>query len=270
MNAVLEHDEAALLREQQFAFAAHLRDPAAAPAPPAIEDRRLAIYRDLFYNSLEGLLSGNFPVLKRLLGDARWHPAVRAFYRDFRCQTPLFPEIGREFMQYLESRLADPAHDPAELPAFSLELAHYEWVELALDIAEPPELPVFRHDGDLLSAAPLRNPLAWPLAYRWPVHALGGDASLDAPPDAPTLLLVLRDREGKVRFKSLSGATFRLLQLIDAEPQASGREHLESLATEAGASDIEAFVREGAGMLEALRDIGALLGTRGDNPEHRA
>lgn len=259
--APLGASEAETLRDQQFAFAAHLRDPASAPAPAGIEDRRLAIYRDLFYNSLEGLISGNFPVLRRLLGDSLWHATVRAFYRDFRCQTPLFPEIGREFMQYLELRMAGP--DTADgLPPWSLELAHYEWVELALDIAESSGLPDFDAEGDLLAGAPVRNPLAWPLAYRWPVHTMGGDDAPLAAPTQPTLLLVLRDVTGKVRFKSLSGATFRLLQRIDAEPLLSGREQLTALAIEAGAPDAAEFVREGAQMLEALRTNEALLGVR--------
>ena len=54
----------------QYAFAAHLRDPAAHPAPAGIEDRRLQIYRELFYNNVEGLLASNFPVIRRVLGDA--------------------------------------------------------------------------------------------------------------------------------------------------------------------------------------------------------
>lgn len=253
--------EAQALREQQFAFAAHLRDPATSPPPEGLEDRRLAIYRELFYNSLEGLLAGNFPVLKRLLGESPWHATVRAFYRDFRCQTPLFPEIGREFMQYLELRLAT-SDSAGGLPGWSLELAHYEWVELALDIAETQELPAYDAGGDLLEGAPVRNPLAWPLAYRWPVHALGGDASLTEAPPQPTLLLVLRDASGAVRFKSLSGATFRLLQRIDAEPALSGRAHLAELGIEAGAPDPASFVRDGAHMLAALRESGALLGAR--------
>ncbi len=248
------------LREQQFAFAAHLRDPQGAPAPAGLEDRRLAIYRDLFYNSLECLLAGNFPVLRRLLGDSLWHATVRAFYRDFRCRTPLFTEIGREFMQYLEARLADGG-TPA-LPPWALELAHYEWVELAIDIAESPDPVDVDPAGDLMASAPVRNPLAWPLAYRWPVHALGGDADLDTEPLQPTLLLVLRDEEGKVRFKALSGVTFRLLQCIDSDPLTSGREHLLALAAEAVTGDVEQFVHEGADMLLALRRTGALLGTR--------
>ena len=55
-----------LLKKQLYEFAAHIRDPENKPAPENIEDRRMGIYRDLFFNNIEGFLSGTFPVLKRL------------------------------------------------------------------------------------------------------------------------------------------------------------------------------------------------------------
>ena len=138
------------LREQQFALARYVRDPLRNAPPPGIEgrpieDRRIAIYRDLFYNSIESLLAGNFPVIRKTLGDTRWHALVRAFYADHRCRTPLFTEIGREFIQFLEQR------DQGDSPPWLHELAHYEWVELALQIADD-ELPPHDPDGDLLHA----------------------------------------------------------------------------------------------------------------------
>ena len=89
------------LREQQYALARHVRDPGANPPPPGIEDRRLAIYRELFLNGIDSLLAGNFPVIRRTLGDEAWRALVRRFYSRHRCRTPLFTEIGREFVQYL-------------------------------------------------------------------------------------------------------------------------------------------------------------------------
>mgnify|MGYP006138349625 CR=1 FL=1 len=59
-----------------------------------------------------------------------WRALVRDFYREFRAGTPLFPELPREFIQYLQER-GDGRGDPPWL----LELAHYEWVELALSVA---------------------------------------------------------------------------------------------------------------------------------------
>ena len=80
-----------LLRQQQFALSKHIRDPEHSLPPPDIEDRRLAIYRDLFYNNIEGLLAGNFPVIREILADEAWNDLIRAFYRDHLCKTHLFP-----------------------------------------------------------------------------------------------------------------------------------------------------------------------------------
>ena len=242
------------LREQQFALARYVRDPAANPPPPGVEDRRLAIYRDLFYNSIEGLLAGNFPVIRRTLGDARWHALVRRFYAEHRCRTPLFTEVGREFVHFLELRDPDPG------APWLHELAHYEWVELALQIAEDA-LPPHDPGGDVLQRAPVCSPLAWALAYAWPVQRIGPEFQPTAPPAVPTLLLVRRDAAGDVHFSELSPLVFRLLALLDEDPHRSGRATLEVLAREAAAMDVGQFIAEGAAMLRQLRKQGVLLGT---------
>lgn len=247
------------LAAQQCEFAAHLRDPQHSPAPAGIEERRLAIYRALFYNNVEGLLSGNFPVLRRVLGDSGWHALVRAFYRDHRAHTPLFPEIGREFLRYIETR------DDADDPPFLLELAHYEWIELALalDDGDPDAAP---HDpnGDLLAGVPLVSPLAWPLAYRFPVQRISAEFLPTAPDPQPTFLLLVRGRDDVVRFKAIDLLGFRLLQaLADNADGASGRGVLAALAAEAGSADVERFIADGGRLLEQLREREAILGTRG-------
>src|SRR5688572_14382576 len=161
-----EPEVPARLKAMQYGFAAHLRDPSAHPAPAQLEDRRLQIYRELFFNNIEGLLSANFPVIAKVLGREAWPVLARDFYREHRCHTPLFPEIGREFLRYLETRRE---RDPPWL----LELAHYEWVELALSLDET-ELADIECDreADLLEHVPVPSPLAWPLAYSWPVQQI--------------------------------------------------------------------------------------------------
>ena len=247
------------LREQQFKLASHIRDPGHAPPPPGIEERRLAIYRDLFYSSLQGLLAGNFPVIRKLLGDDGWHALVRDFYREHRCATPLFPELPREFIQYLQARSEAGRGDKPWL----LELAHYEWVELALDLSEAAAADV-PHDaaGDLLAGEPALSPLAWPLAFTWPVHRLSVDFQPDQAPAAATFLLVQRDAAYKVRFNELSALSFRLLQRLSDGPGLSGRDQLLSLAAEAAAPDPEAFVALGRDMLRQFQASGVILGTR--------
>lgn len=251
------------LRAQQFALTRHLRDPQGQPAPPGIEERRLAIYRDLLFNNVESLLAGNFPVICRMLGESDWKNLVREFFRDHRCQTPLFPELPREFLRFLEAR---DANEPllVEKP-FLLELAHYEWVELALQIAQA-QAPLHDPQGSLLDDAPVLSALAWPLAYRWPVHRIGPEYQPTAQPPEPTLLLLRREGDGGVRFSLLSPLAFRLLQRLGESPGLSGRDQLQALAQEAGSDDAASFLEHGHQLLEQMRDAGVILGSAPVSP----
>lgn len=232
------------LRDQQMAFAAHIRDPRHHAAPEGIEDRRLAIYRELFFNGLEALLSGNFPVIRATLGEDPWRALVRKFYAEHRCTTPLFTGIAKEFADWL----AAGEHGPAWLP----ELAQYEWVELALAISDAP-LPPHDPNGDVLDGVPVASPHAWPLAYHWPVHRIGPGHVPGAPPERPTLLLVRRDSDGNVRFSELSPLAFRLLVAIDAND--AGRTGAELVQALGGVA------AEGIALLRRLHTDGILLGT---------
>ncbi|MFA5683418.1 MAG: putative DNA-binding domain-containing protein [Lysobacteraceae bacterium] len=246
------------LAAQQTAFAAHLRDPTRHPPPPGIEDRRMAIYRELFYNSVEGILAANFPVIRGLRGDDFWHSLVRDFHRAGSSHTPLFSEIGREFLRHLERRAERGEPDPP----FLVELAHYEWAELALSLtdAEPPDCDPA---GDLLDGTPVLSPLAWPLAYRFPVHRLRADFQPGSPPEQPTFLLLVRGRDDEVRFKAIDALGFHLLQRLADNPAGhSGRVVLETLAAEAGSADVATFVSAGGRLLQGLREREAVLGTR--------
>jgi len=243
------------LRAQLDALAGWIREPGENAPPPGIEQRRLDVYRELFFNNVASLLGGNFPVLRRIHGDERWRVLVHAFYRDHGSRTPLFAELPREFLRHLESREPDPA-----MP-WLRELAHYEWAELALQISEARRDDVPHDpDGDLLAGRPAVSPLAWPLAYAWPVHRIGPEHQPVQPPAEPTLLLLRREADGKVSFHELSPLTFRLLQRLEAAPALAGRDQLRALAGEAQAADVDAFVRDGAAMLERLRVEGTLLG----------
>lgn len=251
-------DPSDVLRAQQRLFADHLRDPALHPAPPGLEERRLQIYRDLFFRSFEGLLSSGFPVARAVLGDAAWTRLLRDFYREHPAHTPLFPRVGEELLDYLAQRAAQARGDPPWL----LELCHYEWVEAALLLSDADRQPP-PHDpqGDLLDGIPVRAPLAWPLAYRYAVHRIRADARPEAPGDVPTCLLVLRDAGGRVRFREITPVILQLLKAFEADDAPSGRTALRDLATQAGA-DVERFVADGAALLQRLRDDGVLLGTR--------
>lgn len=244
---------------QHHVLGAWIRDPQANPAPEGVDPRRLQVYADLFYRNVEGLLASGFPVIRRTLDDAAWHALVRGFLREHPARTPLFAELAREMLHYLDARAEAGRADPPWLR----ELAHYEWVELALQVSEARAADI-EHDplADLLASAPVLSPLAWPLAYAWPVNRIGPGHLPVEPPSTPTLLLVRREADGSVAFVELSALTYRLLQHIEQRPDRTGAQHLHALAAEAGAEDIEAFVGEGARMLATLHEDGTLLGGR--------
>lgn len=239
-------------------FAAHLRDPNSVPAPEGIEDRRMAVYRELFFNNVRDLLAGTFPVCHAILGPDGWSRLVRSFYRGHKAHTPYFLELPREFVEWLAGER--PAMDGE--PAFLAELAHYEWVELALSIAEAEgPAQALDPDGDLLAGRPVLSPLAWTLAYRWPVHQLSAGFQPAEPPATPTFIVVHRNAAGRVGFLQVDAPTARLLELMDAGEGLTGAELLARAAAGLGGANAQELLEQGRRMLSTLRERGIVMGT---------
>ena len=247
------------LARLQARFAAHIRDPESVAAPEGIEDRRMGIYRELFFNNIRNFLSANFPVLKTLFDQKEWETLCRDFYSDFRCHTPLFPEIPREFLRYLQDN-----HDSCldERP-FILELAHYEWVELALshDEAEIEDTDV-EPDGDLMKRIPVLSPLAWPLSYQYPVHRIRVDYQPRSTPATPTHLLVWRQRDFNIKFMQLNEISLLLLQKMKEEPARTGIELLTEIAGDINHPKPAVVLDGGKILLDELKKKQVILGTR--------
>lgn len=240
--------------ERQLAFAAHIRHPELNPRPEDVEPRRMRVYVELFYNNIENLLASVFPVAKSLLGEAAWHRLVRDFVHRHRSESPYFLEVSQEFLAFLG------AAEPPGLPPFLLELCHYEWVELAVSVADEP-LPGqgLDPDGDLLTGVPVVSPLIWRLAYRYPVHEIGPSFQPTEPPASPTQLVVYRRRDDTVHFMEVNVLTMALLEALESG-NVSGAEALDRLA-DAARLDVDTAQREGAAMLERLRRAEIVLGT---------
>ncbi|MEZ5539336.1 MAG: putative DNA-binding domain-containing protein [Pseudomonadales bacterium] len=192
------------LREQQLQFANHLRNPAKFPAPQGVEERRLQIYRDLFFNNIANLLANTFPVMRSILNDAQWQALVRDFYTEHHCETPLFPWIAGEFAEYLLNE-----SDNVGVFPFLAELAYYEWSEIALrHTADDAEMPMRVGDKPVLS------PRCWVLSYHYPVHRIGKDFLPQQVEAIPVCLLMYCNQDDEVKFVESNPATFRLLQLL--------------------------------------------------------
>lgn len=239
----------------QRAFAAHIRDPETAPRPADVEERRMAIYRDLFFNNVEGFLAGTFPVLKQVLGDDAWQRLARDFFAHHHCHSPLFLEIPREFLTWLEQERGAVESDPP----FLHELAHYEWIELALSVTEADE-PACDAGADLLATRPVLANTAWPFAYRFPVHRIGPSYMPTEAPAQPSYLLVYRDRDDEVGFLALNTVSARLFALLQEDSDETGRAVLERIAAELNHPDPAVVVDGGLGILGEWRARGIVLG----------
>lgn len=243
----------------QLEFARHIRDPDHRPRPLDVDERRMAVYRDLFFNNIESFISTGFPVLRTLYDDHGWQRLVRAFFVTHRCHTPYFMEIAQEFLGYLESEHQATPSDPP----FLWELAHYEWVELALQIEdESAAVSDLDPNRDLLDSVPVMSSLAWVLTYRYPVHRIGRDFQPQEAPPQPTFLLVLRDRNDRIRFNEINAVSARLLTLLQDNTTHTGRELLQTIADELQHPDPETVQRGGLQLLQDFQAQGVILGAK--------
>jgi len=238
----------------QAQLAAWIRDPDHAPAPGGVERRRLEVYRDLFYNNIEGFIREAFPRLHSLYSQEQWRRLVRSFIAVHTCRSPYFREISREFLSYLEYEHWRTEADPP----FLLELAHYEWVAQALEFADA-ELPETGIDpaGDLLEATPVVSPLVCSLHYRFAVQRFSPGAKNLSPEE--TFLFVYRDRTERIGFMESNILSARLLALL-AEGN-TGLEALHRIAGEFPSIAEQSILQGGEETLQKFRSRDIVLGT---------
>lgn len=246
---------AARFKAVQSQFAAYIRDPDNAPPPADVEPRRMAMYRELFFNNIDSFIGSNFPVLKAILSEEQWLEITQDFFVRHRCQTPYFSEIAEEFLAYLQNERSHPDDYP-----FLLELAHYEWVEMALSIAKDSPM---RGGDQFLQDISAQNialsPLAWPLLYRYPVQAIGPNFLPLEPPEQPTCLVVYRDEFDQVHFLQTSGLTLRLLQILQDQGAMLGERCLQIVAAEFPQIDSQVLKTSGVSMLRELAGKGIII-----------
>ena len=245
-------------QKYQYNFTKHLRDPDNNAMPEGTEARRMAIYSDLLFNNIKSFISSGFPVLHSLYSEDAWLVLMRNFFANHQSHSPYFIEISQEFLLFLQNEYTPTAKDPA----FLLELAHYEWVELDLMVskAENNMQDIDPH-GDLLANTPAISPLAMPLAYQWDVQHISADYQPKTPPEQPTYLIVYRNNDDEVKFIEINPVTARLIALLQEGNKQSGQQILEQIAEEMQHPEPDLIIQGGHQILLKLRKAGVLLGT---------
>jgi hypothetical protein len=232
---------------KQREFAAYIRDPEHNPVPAEVAEPRMAMYRELFFNNINSFLSSNFPVLRTLLSDQQWFELAQDFFANHISHTPYFSEIPEEFLAFLEHERNNANDYP-----FLLELAHYEWVEMAVSIAK--DALVINQTVLQLESAVQLSPLAWLLAYQYPVHKISPDFLPYAPPEQATFLCVYRDVHDDVHFMEITSLTYRLLTIIQEQGIMSVADCLQKILEETRHPNPELIKTAGSQIMTELAE----------------
>lgn len=241
-------------KSKQLEFTRYIRDPATNPAPADVKPERMAMYRELIFNNIESFLAANFPVIRKLLDDPQWIGLTQDFFVNHECKTPYFSEIAEEFLDYLENQRSNPDDFP-----FLLELAHYEWVEMALSIAKV-DINLHQQIADnLLYQTITLSPLAWPLLYQFPVQNISPDYLPLLSPQQPTCLLAYRGQDDEVKFIEINTVTYRMLEIIQEQGQIISEDCLKQLAQESNHPSPEVIITGGLQILKDLTEKTVIL-----------
>ncbi|SUO94405.1 DNA-binding domain-containing protein [Suttonella ornithocola] len=215
----------------QQQFGQYLRDPVAAPLPTGIPEKPATIYQQLVFDNYRGFIDSCFPICRRLTEEQQWLSLIRLCLRENKSTNPMFNSIPAQFL----ATLATAEH----LPPWYQSLAHYEWIELAIDIqvdSIPQTISVERLNETLLTPATslqlLPNPTLQNLRYEWPVHQISQDFQPEAPIE--TYLLVYRNHAHQSNFIEINSATAQLISCLTTIETIKNHSLLESLAIKLG------------------------------------
>lgn len=241
-------------QQYQAHFTAHIRNHADNKKPARVNDKRMAVYREIVFNNFYSSVSACFPVLLSILGKRRFKQLVKACFFQQNFTSPFFRELPKALVDFLQNLNLTQQN----LPAFTAQLAHYEWAELFVstlkteDFSESIQIQ-FPHD--VIENAIKLNPAHMLVNYDFPVHVLSKKHQPTAP--TPTFLLLIRNADFELKFIHLNPLTFELLQIIEAK-NCTGRQALLQIAATMQHPQPETIVEFGRQILEDLFAQGAI------------
>jgi hypothetical protein len=191
-------------------FTARLRYQGAGKLPENVSEERMQLYQRLNYTSINEIVKACFPVLTGLLPDAMWDAYMHDFLTHTSTKTPYFNRLPKAFVDYLETKKNQLAYP------FLSELAHYEWLELYVDlIDESIENKMLKPDEKMLDSTLMFSPCAVMATYEYEVDQIGKSY---LPVDKkPFSVVVYRDSDDEVKFMRINSMTHALLTLIREE-----------------------------------------------------
>lgn len=203
----------------------------------AITINRLQTYHELLSHNMYQFVDMVFPVAQSMIAAEIWQHWCALFFQQARCQSPFYIDISQQFLEFMQQH---PALWQAHTP-WLVELLHYEWMELHVELAEFVAPDVARclttldvASGQLLTLA---RPV-WVLAYQWPVHEwqVGQDSAQLAA--QPACLLVWRDDDDHIQQQLLTPLMAVLVEYLSSQSTFSQAQLQGFLAQQVFASQL--------------------------------
>lgn len=204
----------------QLQFANYIRDPASNSLPAGVEQRRMDIYKRLFFNNLASFCAKSFKSFRRFVEDDEWNSLIRGFMREHSCTSPYFKDIPIAFVEYLESSNLKKSEFP-----FMREMCHLDAMKMQLRLAPDAQSCENLDITDRTAFISLSSTVRL-LSYEWPVQKITPSTWDKKKPSQPTWLVAYRDPNDVVDVLVANVHTFRVLEVLKiAKP-------LEALTTQ--------------------------------------
>jgi len=236
----------------QQSFIDYIKEPSR-PLPVGTEARRMRIYRDLFFNNIEGFISSGFPVLKSLYSPDAWLALVQEFFVIHDCQSPIFIDIAQEFVIFLQSEYELKEQDPR----FLLELAHYEYMELVVSVAKdnPSQVHITESvDTECLCL----SDTAKVLQYSYDVEHISEHYQPELPTPTPQYFCLYRDSEDEVVFLRLNPLAAQVLGYLSQSERVSFDNLVAWLVSAYPAMEESILIKGCREMIEGLANKGVI------------
>ncbi|PIE46806.1 MAG: hypothetical protein CSA42_06480 [Gammaproteobacteria bacterium] len=164
------------------------------------------LYQELIFNNLKGFINQCFPVCQTIMTAKQWQALSLYFFQNADLHSPYFTEVNKHFVDFIYT-LSDAQKQTLSVPDYMADLAHYEWVELDLDIR-----PNNNHANTALFANFTLNQNMQNLHYHWAVHQIDTTNRPTKPKD--TFLLVYRTPANSVEFMQTNALTHLLIEYM--------------------------------------------------------
>lgn len=163
------------------------------------------LYQSLIFNNLKGFINQCLPVCQTLMTAEEWQALTLYFFQNGDLHSPYFTEINKHFVDFLYTLSAEQRAS-LNVPDYLADLAHYEWIELVLDIYPDTKVYAPLYPGYELNIN-LKN-----LHYQWQVHRISDD---NLPTEAEdTFLLVYRTPTHHIEFMEVNALTHLLIEFM--------------------------------------------------------